>query len=382
MRDERLAKVRAARADKEAHPLKVAIVHDWLVGGGAEKVVLELHHLFPEAPIYTSYATPEWREKLDGMVKTGWLQYWPFSKIRKFIPLLRILWFTSLELGEYDLVISSSGAEAKGINVPVETLHINYCHAPTHYYWSRYDEYLKHPGFGKFDWLARLGLKVLVGPLRDWDYRAAQKPDFIFANSNHTQAKIHEYYDRASTVVHPPIDTDSFAKSKAPKKRHGFIITGRQTPYKRVDLAVEACTKLGLPLTVIGTGPDHEKLKALAGKTVTFLGHVPDEELQREIASAKAFIFPGVDDFGIAPVEAMAAGTPIIAYRDGGALDYIVEGKTGAFFDEQSLTSLALTLHDFKSSDYSADDIKKAAQKFSIKNFHKNFLMALNSVLE
>ncbi len=382
MRAERMAKIHATRVDKEQQPLKVAIVHDWLVGGGAEKVVLELHHMFPDAPIYTSYATDEWRDKLDGKVVTGFLQHWPFGKIRKFIPLLRILWFTSLELGEYDLVISSSGAEAKGINVPIETLHINYCHAPTHYYWSRYDEYLKHPGFGMFDWLARIGLKILVGPLRDWDYRAAQKPDFIFANSSHTQAKIHEYYDRASTVVHPPVDTDRFAAAKPAKKRSGFVITGRQTPYKRVDLAVEACTKLGLPLTVIGNGPDHEKLKTIAGSSVTFLDKASDQTVEQAVASAEGFIFPGVDDFGIAPVEAMAAGTPIIAYHEGGALDYVVPGKTGVYFDKQSLTSLAQALNTFKSSEYSAGDIKKASQEFSIQSFHKSFLAAVNSVLE
>lgn len=380
MREERLEKVRAIRKDREEHPLKVAIVHDWLVGGGAEKVVLELHRLFPEAPIYTSYATAEWREKLDGKVATGWLQY--LGKIRKFIPLLRILWFTGLDFKGYDLVISSSGAEAKGINVPLSTLHVNYCYTPTHYYWGRYDEYMKNPGFGKFDWLARLGLKLFVKPLREWDYNAAQKPDFIFTISTHIQAKVHQYYDRASVVVHPPVDTVRFGTAKPPAKRQGFVITGRQTPYKRVDLAVEACSKLGFPLTVIGNGPEHERLRKLAGKTITFLGHVSDDVLLEELARAKAFIFPCVDDFGIAPVEAMAAGTPVIAYKDGGALDYVVEGKTGTFFDEQSLTSLAKALSDFKSSDYSVDDIKKATHSFSIKQFHKNFLTALNSVLK
>ena len=154
-----------------AKKLKVAIVHDWLVGGGAERVVFELHNMFPEAPIYTSYCSDEWRAKLDGKVVTGWLQH--FGKFRKFLPVLRIWWFTHLKFSGYDLVISSSGAEAKGIRVPKNVVHVNYCHAPTHYYWSRYDEYVAHPGFGIFDPLARVGLKLLVGPLRRWDFRAA-----------------------------------------------------------------------------------------------------------------------------------------------------------------------------------------------------------------
>lgn len=203
-------------------PLKVAIVHDWLVGGGAELVVEQLHELYPEAPIYTSYATREWRNRLDGMVRTGWLQ--PLGRLRKFIPLLRIWWFTHLDLSGYDLVISSSGAEAKGIKVPMGTIHINYCHAPTHYYWSRYDEYMRRPGFGKLDWLARIGLRLLVAPLRKWDYAAAQRPDHIIANSRHIQSEIKKYYDRDSKVIHPPVYLERFQKPQNQKlKRNGFF---------------------------------------------------------------------------------------------------------------------------------------------------------------
>src|SRR5690606_13592710 len=160
---------------------KVAIVCDWLIGGGAEKVVLELHNMFPDAPIYTSYVTKRWKRELHGKVKTGFLQYWPFSKIRKYIPFLRILYFTTLRLKKYDVIISSSGAEAKGVKTRKDQVHVSYMHAPTHYYWGRYDEYIANPGFGRFDWLARLGLKLLIGPLRRWDYKAAQRPDYIIA---------------------------------------------------------------------------------------------------------------------------------------------------------------------------------------------------------
>jgi glycosyltransferase involved in cell wall biosynthesis len=353
---------------RSAKKLKVAIVHDWLVGGGAELVVEQLHKAFPEAPIYTSYASTAWRKRLDGKVITGWLQ--PLGLIRKYIPILRIWWFTHLNLSKYDIVISSSGAEAKGIKVPETTLHINYCHAPTHYYWSRYDEYMKRPGFGLFDPLARLGLKLLVRPLRRWDFKAAQRPDFIIANSTHIQQEIQKYYKRESTVIFPPVYFERFQKqAHRALPRHGFIISGRQTPYKRFDLAVVACSKFGLPLTVIGDGPDHKRLRALAGKTVTFLGKVSDNVLEEEFASAGALIFPGLDDFGITPVEAMASGTPVIAYKAGGALDYVKPDITGQFFERQSVTSLARVLKDFDKGSYSSAAIRAYAQKFSTKTF-------------
>lgn len=351
---------------------RVAIVHDWLVGGGAELVVEQLHKLYPEAPIYTSYTTREWRERLDGKVQTGWLQ--PLGRIRKFIPILRILWFTHLKFDDYDLVISSSGAEAKGIKVPEGTIHINYCHAPTHYYWSRYDQYMKQPGFGAFDWLARIGLRLLVSPLRKWDFKAAQRPDHMIANSTHIQAEIRKYYDRESIVIFPPVYMERFGKPANQKlARRGFLISGRQTPYKRFDLAVAACTKLDLPLTVIGDGPDNTRLRKLGGHSVTFLGKVADEVLEQEFASAEALIFPGLDDFGITPVEAMASGTPVIAYKAGGALDYVLPGRSGEFFVRQTASSLGGALQDFKSARYSSAAIAVHAQKFSAETFRSHF---------
>jgi glycosyltransferase involved in cell wall biosynthesis len=403
--------------------LKVAIVHDWLYGGGAELVVEQLHKIFPEAPIYTSYCSKEWRERLDNKVVTGFLQYWPFSKLRKYVPFLRIWWFTHLKFDRYDLVISSSGAEAKGIRVGAKTrpanllaalgghehrkgtvqdstvtaernvqqrdvsksrrpVHINYCHAPTHYYWSRYDEYLQHPGFGPFDWLARWGLKLLVGPLRKWDYKAAQRPDYIIANSTHIQAEIKKYYGRDSKVIFPPVYFERFQKRHVTDTaRRGFLIAGRQTPYKRFDLAISACTRLDLPLTVIGDGPDNARLRRLAGHSVTFLGKVSDEVVEEEFAQAKAFIFPGVDDFGIVPVEALAAGTPVIAYKGGGALDYVHEGQTGFFFDKPTVRSLAMALGKFEKSHLHQPDLKREAARFKSDVFRTNICTFINSVL-
>jgi len=355
---------------KDLAHLKVAIVHDWLVGGGAELVVEQLHRMFPEAPIYTSYSTKEWRKRLDNKVKTGWLQ--PLGGIRKYIPFLRIWWFTRLKFRGYDLVISSSGAEAKGIKVPAGTVHINYCHAPTHYYWSRYEEYMRHPGFGAFDWLARIGLRLLVGPLRRWDRKAAQRPDVMIANSRHIQADIKKYYGRESMVIHPPVNIERFQKLRTNKSRHGFLIAGRQTPYKRFDLAVAVCSQLNLPLTVIGDGPDNKRLRKLAGPTVNFLGKVSDAVVEEEFANAAAFIFPGLDDFGISPVEAMAAGTPVIAYKAGGALDYVVPGKTGEFFDSQTASSLATVIRTFRPERYLPAHLKAQATTCSIDQFIHN----------
>lgn len=367
--------------------MKVAIVCDWLLGtGGAERVVLELHRMFPEAPIHTSQYNPDpklwfgdkWFE--DANIQTGWLQKLPKS-LKKFLPLLRAWYFSRLDLNKYDLVISASGAEAKFVKVHEGARHIAYIHAPTHYYWARYDDYLKHPGFGFFDPLARLGLKLLVGPMRRWDFRAAQRPDYLIANSNFTREQIKKYYDRDSIVIHPPVDIERFKSHSRPtEKRHGFVTAGRQTPYKRIDLAVEAATMLKVPLIVIGKGPDHKWLKKIAGKSVTFLTKVSDEQIAERFGGAKAFIFPGVDDFGIVAVEAMAAGTPVIAYGAGGALDY-VNNKTGVLFKLQTVEALIEALKGFKAEKFNPQEVAKQAEQFSSKAFTRNVDRFINKIM-
>lgn len=347
----------------------VVIVHDWLVGGGAERVVMELHKIYPEAPIYTSYCTDEWREKLDGKVVTGWLQH--LGRVRKFIPLLRIWWFSTLDLHEFDLIISSSGnGEAKSVKKASGATHICYCHAPTHFYWRHYDQYLREPGFGLFNPLVRLALRILVGPLRTWDKKAATRPDYFIANSTHTANEIKEFYDRSATVIHPPVDVERFAVS-GNRTRKGFVTAGRQTPYKRTDIIVEACTRLGVPLTVIGRGPEHQKLRKLAGPTVNFRNNVTDDEMAGLIAQHEAFIFAAYEDFGITPVEALSTGTPVIAYGKGGALDYVKPSLTGSVFMEQSVKSLCAALQSFDASSYNAPKIRAFAQEFSAVSFRK-----------
>lgn len=375
---------------------KVAIVCDWLLGiGGAERVVLELHRLFPDAPIYTSQYDPvkiNWFQDAD--VRTTWLQKLP-GGLKKFLPVLRAWAFSNLDLSDYDLVISATGAEAKFVrttpkkrsrlfsrisgigpsdeqaNTARKCVHICYCFAPTHYYWSRYDEYLQNPGFGALNWLAKIGLRLLVGPMRRRDKRAAGRPDEMVSISSHIQQEIKRYYGRESTVIFPPVNTERFQNELVKSKivRKGFIAAGRQTPYKRFDLAVKACTGLSLPLIVIGKGPEHNRLRKMAGPTITFLTNVSDKEMPRYFRTAEAFIFPGLDDFGITPVEAMAAGTPVIAYKAGGALDYVVPGKTGEFFNEQSASSLIRVLQQFESKYYNQTEIQEHAEQFNAKQF-------------
>lgn len=351
--------------------LKVAIVHDWLVGGGAERVVYELHKLYPSAPIYTAYCNKKSFEyfgpKAD--IRTSYMQKFPFSKLRKFLPILRQRWFEHLDLREYDLILSSSGAEAKGIKkIRPSALHINYCHSPTHYYWIRTEEYLENPGFGIFNFIARIGLKLTLKSNRRWDFRAAQRPKYMIANSSAVQNRIKEFYNRDSFVIYPPVDTKRFrtkVQRLETEDRSGFVVAGRFTPYKKIDLAVAACTLANLPLTVIGDGPDSKKLNRMAGPTITFKGFLSEKDIAVEFQKAAAFIMPNEDDFGITPVEALSAGTPVIAYKAGGALDYLQPGRNGEFFLDQTPESLIKVLQNFDAKKYNPKTVAASAEAFS-----------------
>lgn len=354
--------------------MKVALVCDWLTGvGGAERVLLALHELYPDAPIYTSQYNPaeiDWFKDAD--VRTTWLQKLPKS-LKKFLPMLRALAFRGLDLSEYDLVISSSGAEAKGVKTGPNTIHICYCHSPTQYYWIREKEYLSNPGFPRgFNWLAKIAFRLLNKPLKQLDKQASKRPNFYLTNSNHTKDMIKKYYKRDATVIHPPVDTDRFKLRANPPLRHGVIIAGRQTPYKRFDLAVEACNELKVPLIVIGDGPDHRRLQKLAGRSVTFLSDVNDLAIVEHFQSSLLFVLPNMDDFGIVAVEALAAGTPVVAYKKGGALDYVIPGKNGLFFEQQKASSLKKAISEGlkKSFDYNA--VSDTAKQFSVANFKEN----------
>lgn len=360
--------------------LKIALVHDWLTNmGGAEPLLLEMSKLFPDAPIYTSVYDKENMKAFEHLdVRTTYLQ----RILPKFLRYKHILWpvlrahaFRQLDMSDYDIIISSSTAESKAVKKRPGALHICYCNTPTRYYWSHYEEFRESFHFGVLNIIIKPFIPLFVRWMRRLDLQSVQGVDFFIANSNEVKRRIKKYYNRDSTVIFPAVNTKRFVKNGSKRQaRKGFVIWGRHVPYKRFDLAVEACTRLNLPLTVIGTGPETKKLKAMAGPTITFAGRASDEELERIAHQSEAFLFPGEEDFGISPVEAMAAGLPVIAYKSGGALDYVIEGKTGIFFEEQTVESLSGALSSFDQSDYIQDDLVAISEKFSIEVFVKKFL--------
>lgn len=334
---------------------KIAIVHDWLTNmGGAEPLVLEIHKLFPSAPIFTSVYDAEKMPVFKGIdVRTTSLQ----TRLPKSLRYKHVLWptlrakaFRELDLSEFDIIISSSTAEAKSIRkTRPGQVHIAYIHTPPRYYWSHYEEFKKEFTFGPFTPFIRPVIPYFVKKMRRLDLASTKDIDVFIANSTVTQQRIKEYYGKPSTIIYPPVDTAKF--TPPPKsERNGYVMWGRHVPYKRFDLAILAANKLGAQLTIAGQGPDTERLKSLAGPTVKFVGRINDEELVKLAHHSKAFLFPNEEDFGIAAVEVLAAGVPIIAYKKGGALDIVQEGETGIFFDDQTVESLVNAMERFEAT--------------------------------
>jgi glycosyltransferase involved in cell wall biosynthesis len=351
--------------------------------GGAEKVVLELHKIWPDAPIYTAAYDPEKFPEFKGAdVRPTWMNRLPIAKRRhQLFSLVRAWAFKSLDLSEYDLVISSSSAESKYIKTGKNTLHICYCHTPIRYYWSDYEWYRSNFPIKSLRWLVWLVLPIIIGPLRRMDYKAAQKVDLYVANSQNIRRRIKKYYNRDSTVIYPPVNLQGF-KPKTKVGGEYFLIVGRQVAYKRLDLAVDAFNDLGLPLHVSGTGEEIAVQKARAKPNVKFLGRVPDVDIAGLYRGARAFIFPPEEDFGIVPVEAMACGVPVIAYGKGGALETVVEGKTGLFFGDQTVTALKSAIQKFKDEDFDPATIRAQAEKFDESIFTKKIKKLVESNLE
>lgn len=365
--------------------LKVAIVCDWLTNvGGAEKVLYYIWRLFPEAPIYTSQYDPkgiDWFLKAD--VRTGSLQKYP-AKLRRFLGPLRQRYFSKLDLSEYDLIISVTGAEAKAVKsgkwlhknkkkaLNPRGIHISYCHVPTQYYWQMYDDYIKNPGFGVLNPLVRFFFRLFVIPLRRADLKSAQRPDDFVTISKYAKEQILKYYGRESVIIHPPVELDDF-KYKKVKMKDYYITTSRQVNWKRVDLAIKACMMTQRKLLVIGEGPEHKKLVKLAKDSglVEFLPLMKKKELAKYLAGAKGYIFPSLEPFGIAPVEALAAGCPVLAFSEGGSRDYIIEGKNGLFFKEQTAKSIAEGILKFEKMKFDRAKVSKTAEEFSVKRFEK-----------
>ncbi len=320
--------------------------------GGAEPMLLDVHALFPSAPIYTSVYNADKMpafQKVD--IRTTKLQNKLPAKLRyKHVlwPTLRAKAFRELDLSEFDIIISFSSAEAKSVRkTRPGQVHIAYIHTPPRYYWSHYEEFRKEFNFGPLTPFIRQTIPFFVKKMRKLDLESTKDIDVFVANSTVTQQRIKEYYNKPSTVIHPPVETNRF--TPPPKgERNGYVIWGRHVPYKRFDIAIKAANKLGAKLTIAGTGPDTDRLKSLAGPTVTFVGRISDEALVTLALSSKAFLFPNEVDFGISAVEALAAGTPVIAYKKGGALDIVQDGETGVFFEEPTVESLVAAMQRFE----------------------------------
>ncbi len=358
--------------------MKTAFLYDrvnkW---GGAERTLLALHEVFPDAPLCTGVYSAEnapWAKVFPEVVPT-FLQNILFTKdkhelLGTFTPIA----FENLDLAGFDLVISVTSEAAKGVIVQPPTKHICYCLTPTRYLWSGYDIYFKNP-------LLKLISKPVVNYLRDWDKIAAQRPDKMIAISHAVKKRIKKYYNRHSEVIFPPVELNHFRKNisdKSDKKERKkfFLVVSRLVPYKMVDLAVSAFNELGLSLVIVGTGSEEEKLKNMAKDNIKFVGHLTDAKLADYYKKCAAFIFPQEEDFGIVALEAQAAGTPVIAYKAGGALDTVIEGKTGVFFDKQNKESLIRAVKKFEKLSFNQKDLIKNAERFSKQRFKREILRA------
>jgi glycosyltransferase involved in cell wall biosynthesis len=342
--------------------LKVALVHDWgNQVGGAEGVLLALKEMFPDAPVYMSMYDPAVMPAVcrTWEIHTSFMDRLPLVKRhhQPFLPLYPLA-FEQFDLSEFDLVLSNKSGFCHGIITPPQTLHIDYCLTPTRYVWD-YRSYARREGIGR---VANFLLQPLLSYLRTWDRLAADRVDHFVAISRQVQRRIRKFYRRDSVVIYPPVETDRFSLGDGHDDY--FLIVSRLIPYKRIDLAVQAFNELGLPLKIAGSGRDRRALEQIAGPNVEFLDRVPDDELPTLLQRCRALIFPGVEDFGITPLQANAAGRPVIAYRAGGALDTVVEGRTGLFFDEPTPESLAAAVRALEAMAFEPKAIRQHALHF------------------
>lgn len=350
--------------------MKLALIHDHLTqNGGAERVLEAFQAIWPNAPTFTLIYDQEKMASHFGKrdIRTSFLQRMPLSlsKPRWYLPLMPTA-TESYDLSDYDVIVSSSSAFSKGVIPATNAIHICYCHTPTRYLWSdshSYVEELNVPGIVK-----RILPPVLSG-LRAWDRLAAERVDYFIANSETVRHRIKRYYQKESDVIHPPVEFDEFAISDAPKTY--YLIGGRLVAYKRYDLVVQAFSKLNIPLKIYGTGPMEQELKRMAGPNVQFLGRVSNEQKAHLFSNAIAFLHPQEEDFGITPLESMAAGRPVIAYGKGGALETVIDGKTGVLFNEQSWEEIADTVLHFEEKRFDPNAIRKHAENFSLNRFHR-----------
>lgn len=349
--------------------MKIALVHEFLNQlGGAERVLQNFLEIWPDATVHVLlYDKERTKGQFDNCKKEiSILNTFPFAKTH---PKVLLPWMPktveSFKFDEYEVVLSDSSSFAHGANAK-DKLHICYCHTPARFLWTESNEYIeaqKYPLFIK--WIAKLFLPAI----RKWDHRTAQNPQYIIANSENVRKRIKKFYDRDSIVIPPPVDTEFF--HPVSKKKDYFFMVSRLEPYKKTKLAVEVFNELRLPLKIAGTGSELEELKKIAKSNIEFLGRISDEELRHRYSEAKAFVFPAEEDAGITVVEAMACGTPVIAYRAGGALETVKDGVSGEFFDQQTVESLRLAIQKFNADKFHIETLVEHAKKFDKKIFQK-----------
>lgn len=362
---------------KELSDLKVAIVHEWFVDySGSERAVEQILNIFPQADLFAQVEFLP--ENLRGFIKnkpvtTSFIQKLPGARkhYRSYLPLMPLA-VEQFDLTEYDLVISSNHAVAKGVITGPDQLHISYVYSPIRYVWDLTHQYLRESGLatGPRSWLAR----YLLHRIRKWDVRTANGVDHFVAISEFIRRRIDKVYRRPAEVIYPPVDVDSLMLCR--NKADYYLTASRMVPYKRMSLIVEAFSAMPeRQLVVIGDGPEFKKIRKLAGPNVRLLGYQPFDVLHEHLRRARAFVFAAEEDFGILPVEAQACGTPVIAYGKGGSLETVVEDMTGIFFDTQSLESLCRAVDRFEAMEhrFSPEAIREHAQGFSVAQFQTRF---------
>lgn len=340
---------------------------------------MAMHDAFPSAPIYTTVALPHLLPKKfrEADIRTSPMQWLPGieHRFRQYFMLYPFA-VENFDLSEYDLIFSSSSGYAKGVRRRRNAIHVCYCHTPMRWVW-RYEDYVARERFGG---LTRSALPLALWGLRKWDLRAAQQPNFYIANSELVAERIRKIYGRDATVIPPPIDVDRFQPANEDEVDDYYLVLSRLVSYKRIDLAIEACKRLGRRLVIIGDGPDRARLEKLAGPRTEFLGRQPDEQVNYYASHCRALLFPGEEDFGMVPLEVNAAGRPVIAFRGGGAVETVVEGVTGVFFDKPESDSVIEAMENFESRLWSQSEVRLHAEKFDQRVFSFRVLQFLGSV--
>jgi glycosyltransferase involved in cell wall biosynthesis len=351
--------------------MKVALAHDYLnQNGGAERVLEQLHDLYPDAPIYTSMYDPDIMPASyrSWDIRTSFMQRLPMVTKRHQAYLMAYpIAFESFDLGKYDVVISNSSAFCKGVVTGPNTLHISYCLTPMRWVW-RYRDYVDREKLGP---MTRMLLPPLIHYLRVWEAGASSRVDRYVAISTAVAGRIRKYYRREAEIIYPPVDCHKFGAPRAPGDY--YLTGGRLTPYQRKDLIVDAFRELGLPVKIVGDGRDRARLEARATPNIECVGRVDDDTLRELYANCRAYLFPAEEDFGIMPVEAQAAGRPVIAYAAGGALDTVIDGDTGVYFHEQTPQALAAAVRRFEQMSFDPHRIQRHAERFSADVFRDRF---------